>query len=134
MKFSRPVPLEYSWSIGCGPGNELVAEIAIEPTIEIFSGHYPHFPILPGVYLIELALRTIELHLQQSGFAAARIHAIKSARLLLPVLPGTTVKCIARPLLTLTDRLADWDVVCMLGEKQAARVKFTAEGLLDSKP
>jgi 3-hydroxyacyl-[acyl-carrier-protein] dehydratase len=50
----------------------------------VFAGHFPGFPVLPGVYVID--------HVHRAALAelpgAARLAAIERCRFLRPVLPG----------------------------------------------
>lgn len=101
-----------------------------ERNAPIFRGHYPHFPIFPGVYLIETALQTVEKHLRSEGFVAARIRRLKSARLMLPVTPDSDIECVATLLRKSGDGgESDWDATCLLEGRPAARIKLSVEGL-----
>lgn len=62
----------------------------VEPQTPVFAGHYPHFPLLPGVFLLDLAERAV------GRFAAGHsrgleLEAIVSTRFLSPVHPGAKV-------------------------------------------
>jgi 3-hydroxyacyl-[acyl-carrier-protein] dehydratase len=61
------------------------AEIAVDPDDPVFTGHYPGFPVLPGVYLVEFADQAVRLCL---GDDPARLVAIERCRFLQPVYPG----------------------------------------------
>jgi 3-hydroxyacyl-[acyl-carrier-protein] dehydratase len=63
-----------------------VAVATVDPADHIFVGHYPGFPVLPGVYLIELADRTARLSLPQG--LMVELAAIERTRFLDPVYPG----------------------------------------------
>ncbi len=37
----------------CTPGESIVAELQVDPALELFKGHFPEHPVLPGVILME---------------------------------------------------------------------------------
>lgn len=53
-----------------------------------FMGHFPHEPILAGVFLLEMAQRAAELALQTSTQQLHRVRSVERFRFLTPVLPG----------------------------------------------
>ena len=55
------------------------------------SGHYPGFPIVPGVFLVDTAQRTARALL---GLEDARWSAITSTRFLRPVFPGDEIEVV----------------------------------------
>ncbi|MDP9071299.1 MAG: hypothetical protein M3N68_08445 [Actinomycetota bacterium] len=68
----------------------IVTSTVIDPDLGLLAGHYPGFPIFPGVCLLECA--------HQSVLAAAHhwsrevdIDAVETTRFLGPVLPGDRV-------------------------------------------
>ncbi|UGY94208.1 3-hydroxyacyl-ACP dehydratase FabZ family protein [Streptomyces gobiensis] len=69
------------------------ATIGISADEPVFDGHYPGFPILPGVCLIECvhraALGAFPAFLDEK--ARPRLAAVESARFLDPVYPGELV-------------------------------------------
>lgn len=81
-----------------GPG-EVVAEVDIAPDAPVFQGHYPGFPILPGVFTLEAVHRTVHRHAAETGAAPPRLAQVRSARFAAPVLPGDTltVACTVTP-------------------------------------
>lgn len=62
-----------------------VTSITIEPTEPVFAGHYPGFPIFPGVCVVECVHRGALASAPVPGLALV---AVESARFLGPVLPG----------------------------------------------
>ncbi len=39
--------------ISCTPGQEVVAELDVDPGLPLFKGHFPEYPVLPGVIIME---------------------------------------------------------------------------------
>jgi 3-hydroxyacyl-[acyl-carrier-protein] dehydratase len=60
----------------------------LDPAEPLLAGHYPGFPIFPGVCLVECAHRT---SLGAVGGEPVRLTEVESARFLGPVFPGDTV-------------------------------------------
>ena len=43
------------------PGEQCVATLFIDPSMEIFKGHFPGDPVLPGVYTVEATAQTADI-------------------------------------------------------------------------
>lgn len=69
-----------------GPGRA-TSRFPLDPAEPLLAGHYPGFPIFPGVCLVECAHRTSLAALDGPG----RLTEVESARFLGPVFPGDTV-------------------------------------------
>ncbi len=39
--------------VSCEPGNSVVAEFDVDPNLPLFEGHFPDYPVLPGVIIME---------------------------------------------------------------------------------
>ena len=39
--------------LSCEPGESVVAELYIDPDLPIFKGHFPQYPVFPGVLIME---------------------------------------------------------------------------------
>ena len=39
--------------VECEPGQSVVAELDVSPDLELFRGHFPDYPVLPGVIIME---------------------------------------------------------------------------------
>ncbi len=61
---------------------------------EFFRGHYPHFPIYPGVFIIEAVHQAARLFVEQGlrSTRHARLAEIQSVRLLAPLRPGDALR------------------------------------------
>lgn len=55
---------------------------------QAFVGHFPHQPILPGVFLLEMAQRAAEHAIRESGGGAVRLFRVERFRFFSAVLPG----------------------------------------------
>lgn len=58
----------------------------------VFGGHYPHFPIYPGVFLLEMILQSVGRWAAGCG-AALTFSGVKTLRLFTPALPGDVIRC-----------------------------------------
>jgi 3-hydroxyacyl-[acyl-carrier-protein] dehydratase len=67
-----------------------MATVRISPAEPVFAGHYPDFPIFPGVCLLECVRHAVQLAAPRFP-ADDRLFSVVSARFLTPVFPGDTV-------------------------------------------
>ncbi|MCP2167071.1 3-hydroxyacyl-ACP dehydratase FabZ family protein [Goodfellowiella coeruleoviolacea] len=97
------------------------AEIALSPDEPAFAGHFPDFPVLPGVCLIEIARRAADRCLPDLGCAE-----VTSARFTGAVRPGDTLRV---DLKWTGDGPADCTVTVRAGADRVAtvRLRYTAE-------
>lgn len=125
-QFARAVPMDCRGSLISCSDNAVSIVLSIDPEAPVFHGHYPHFAIFPGVYLIETALQTIEYFTQAQGWGAVRMTSLDCGRLLAPVRPGDQLCCKARLLdAAFAPSASAWDVVCSVGETVAAKLRMT---------
>lgn len=66
-------------------GDTVTATLPVRADEPVFAGHYPHFPVLPGVCVVESVHRAAAATLPEPGLVLA---AIDTARFLGPVHPG----------------------------------------------
>ncbi|MFF7145906.1 3-hydroxyacyl-ACP dehydratase FabZ family protein [Streptomyces nodosus] len=73
-----------------GDGHVLTAvtSVAIDRTEPVFAGHYPDFPIFPGVCIVECVQRSALAVAERSGMPEPRLIAVESTRFLGAVHPG----------------------------------------------
>ncbi|AQZ67818.1 putative dehydratase [[Actinomadura] parvosata subsp. kistnae] len=64
----------------------LTATVLLDPDEPVLAGHYPGFPVFPGVRVVELADQTV-----RASAADLELAEIVSARFLRPVLPGDLI-------------------------------------------
>lgn len=68
--------------------NIYIAEVQLDPDHEIFKGHFPEQPILPGVCLIEI-VREILSEITHSSILLNQAQNIKFLKIVNPVENGT---------------------------------------------
>lgn len=81
------------------PGESVTAHWFVDPEREIFKGHFPGSPIVPGVYLIECMAQAADLILLSEEGAAGKLPLFlrcEKAEFRKPVAPGDRVKVTAR--------------------------------------
>ena len=76
-------PLLQRPRITAAEGGRVRAEYTVDAAEPLLAGHYPGFPIFPGVCLVDLVLQTALAH-----DAALRLRSIESTRFKAPVFPG----------------------------------------------
>ena len=84
-------------------GGDVCAEVHVDAGDPVFAGHYPGFPVLPGVYLIEFVDQAVRLRLDG---APVTLTAIERCRFLRPVYGGDRLD------IAVTLTRADGDVRC----------------------
>jgi 3-hydroxyacyl-[acyl-carrier-protein] dehydratase len=69
----------------------VVRRVGVEATAPVFRGHFPNFPILPGVMLVAFARQAVSSELGRP----VSLRRIVRQRFMRPVLPDTvvTVEC-----------------------------------------
>ena len=94
----RP-PFLWVDKIICSEPGSITTEKLINPDLELFKGHYPENPIMPGVILCEIIFQTGALLMaritqfdksKQGGIPM--LTRIENAKFKRPVLPGDTVQ------------------------------------------
>lgn len=91
------------------PGERITATFFISPDREIFKGHFPSEPVLPGVYSVECMAQTADILLLSAQRYAGKIPlflGINNVRFLRKIMPGDTIEIRAKwPLSVRTRRL-----------------------------
>lgn len=92
VRRDQPTPLTTPVRIEDSTLDRAVSTFPLDSAELLLTGHYPGFPIFPGVCLVECAHRTALAALADHKPAGSvRMAAIESARFLGPVFPGDTV-------------------------------------------
>ena len=80
-------------------GENIVTTFYVDPSREIFKGHFPGEPVLPGVYFVECMAQTADILLLSAERYAGKIPlflGINNVRFLRKVLPGDTLEVHAK--------------------------------------
>jgi 3-hydroxymyristoyl/3-hydroxydecanoyl-(acyl carrier protein) dehydratase len=91
---ARPMRLLYPSAVqrSNGPlGARIHTTFCVPAEAPVFSGHYPHHPVLPGVFLVEAALQALEPAVGRYG-ADWSVLAVRQLRLQGAVAPGMPVR------------------------------------------
>src|SRR5207302_10893492 len=65
-----------------------LTEVRIDETEPVFEGHYPEFPIFPGVCIVDCVYRAVLAVAERAGLDRPRLVAVESTRFLGAVYPG----------------------------------------------
>ncbi len=93
-------------------GNELV-----------FVGHYPHFPIFPGVLLLEIMLQAIDLWSNEHSSPLV-FSGVRGLRLFSPATPGDVITCAVRVQETV-DRAILFKATCACDDRQICKATIS---------
>ncbi|MFV0497613.1 MAG: 3-hydroxyacyl-ACP dehydratase FabZ family protein [Candidatus Fimivivens sp.] len=77
------------------PGEQIVATFWVDPAREIFKGHFPGDPVLPGVYTVEATAQATDLILMTKACYAQKVPlllGINNVRFYKKILPGDTIE------------------------------------------
>lgn len=81
--------------VECTPNEHITAELDVDPSLELFRGHFPGQPVLPGVILMEALAQAASCCLLASPELAGSVGflvGIDGAKFRNQVLPGDTVR------------------------------------------
>ena len=81
------------------PGESIVTTFYVDPAREIFKGHFPEEPVLPGVYSVECMAQSADILLLSTERYAGKIPlflGINNVRFLRKILPGDTIEIRAK--------------------------------------
>ena len=81
------------------PGESIVTTFYVDPAREIFKGHFPEEPVLPGVYSVECMAQSADILLLSTERYAGKIPlflGINNVRFQRKILPGDTIEIRAR--------------------------------------
>ncbi|MEV6113825.1 hypothetical protein AB0L59_15225 [Streptomyces sp. NPDC052109] len=73
----------------------VTTRVVVDHANPVFAGHYPGFPIFPGVCLIECAHHSVLLAAHARGCEPA-LAAVRGTRFLSPAFPGDTLDLTVR--------------------------------------
>lgn len=81
------------------PGDSIKTTFFVDPSRDIFRGHFPDEPVLPGVYSVECMAQTADVLLLSTQRYAGKIPlflGINNVRFLRKILPGDTIEIQAK--------------------------------------
>lgn len=81
------------------PGECITATFWVDPSREIFKGHFPGDPVLPGVYSVECMAQTADILLLSTERYAGKVPlflGINNVRFLRKILPGDNLEIHAK--------------------------------------
>jgi 3-hydroxyacyl-[acyl-carrier-protein] dehydratase len=94
----------------------------VDPELPLLPGHYPGFPLFPGVCLIECVHQSVLLSANLRGHEVA-LARVRSTRFLAPAFPGDALTSTVR----ITTQGSGWDCDGLVrrGDQQIAAVKLS---------
>ncbi len=107
----------------CDPGSSIVAELDVDPDWDMFRGHFPNHPVLPGVIVMEaLAQASCCCLMAEPGFAGnlGFLAGIDKAKFREQILPGDTVRLEAT-ITKKSSRMCVAEVAAYKGDKVCAQ-------------
>lgn len=91
IRRDHPSPLVAPVLVELGSAGRATSTFTLDAAEPLLAGHYPGFPIFPGVCLVECAHLTALGAVTAGSATPVELAAIESARFLGPVFPGDTV-------------------------------------------
>ena len=85
--------------VSCEPGEQIVAELDVNPELPLFAGHFPEYPVLPGVIIMEALAQAASFCVLVARDAQGSIGfltGIDKAKFRKQVQPGDTLTLKAR--------------------------------------
>lgn len=122
-----PVPLSAPQHVVRLGAGEIVTTTAIGADEPCFAGHYPGFPILPGVLLIEIVCRAAVRYAAEQHGHPVRLHTLITARFFAPVRPGDVVTAECR--FTWTAGMLEASAACRTGTGRVASIRASYESV-----
>jgi 3-hydroxyacyl-[acyl-carrier-protein] dehydratase len=116
----RVGPLRAAPEVRSTDGGRVEAVAPVRADEPLFAGHYPGFPIFPGVCLLEYAHRTC---LAAPPAAGLELAVVESVRFLAPTFPGDTLTVTV----DWTERGGAWRAAAVVATErgEAARLRLS---------
>ena len=80
--------------VECTPGEYIKAELDVDPNLDLFRGHFPSHPVLPGVVIMEALAQTAAICLMVARSEEGQIGfltGIDKAKFRHQIFPGDTL-------------------------------------------
>lgn len=120
--------------VSCEPGCSVVAELDVDERLPLFAGHFPAYPVLPGVIIMEALAQAASFCALVGGDAAGKVGfltGIDKAKFRNQVRPGDTLTLKAT-ILKSSSRLVVAEVEACVGDRVCATA--TQRYVLGSAP
>lgn len=81
--------------VECVPGERVVAELDVNPDLPLFQGHFPDYPVLPGVIIMEALAQAASIAVlvqRDAGNTIGFLTGIDNAKFRRQVRPGETIR------------------------------------------
>ncbi len=108
--------------IECDEGNNITAELDVSADLPLFAGHFPEYPVLPGVIIMEALAQAASFCIlvnRQEHDALGFLAGIDNAKFRQQVLPGDTLTLKAK-ITKSNKRMCVADVIALVGDKTCA--------------
>ena len=108
--------------VECTPGESIVAELDVDPSLDIFKGHFPEYPVFPGVLIMEALAQAACCCLladPDREKSLGYLTGIDTAKFREQVKPGDTVRLEAK-ILKANKKFCKTEVRAMKGDKVVA--------------
>ena len=79
-------------------GKKITAEVTVQKDWPVFEGHFPEYPVLPGIYLTESMAQTADILLLKMDGNQGKLpllFQIREMRFFHPVYPGAQLEMMA---------------------------------------
>lgn len=70
--------------------SEITATIKLNPNHEVYRGHFPEQPVVPGVIQLQIVKELLEKHLKKKLF----MNKITQVKYLIPIIPDNSPKLV----------------------------------------
>lgn len=106
----------------CTPGEHVVAELDVNPELPLFEGHFPDYPVLPGVIIMEALAQAASIAVlvqRDAGNAIGFLTGIDNAKFRRQVRPGETIR-LEGTIVKANKRLCVAEVAAYVGDEICA--------------
>ena len=112
------------------PGDHIVATFWVDPQREIFKGHFPGDPVLPGVYTVEATAQATDLVLMTKPAYAGNVPlflGINNVKFRKKVVPGDTLLFKVELIAPIRHGISSMHGFVFVGETIVMEATFTAQ-------